>query len=550
MRLRTLLFLAFALVALTPLAVAVPLASRRMEETFGRELAARADAAALLAQSELDRLGADVVAAVEACAADPATEALATFLTEGSAPAANAMRSVAEGRPFSVLTLRDAAGITRSSAFLPARVGDAEPGLAKVPSSGPAVVVAVEVQRPEGVELRPALVAARPVEAGEEQVSVVGGRLLDDEVVARLAHLTGARIELVGPTVNPAHAGVAQGQVATRTLSLGAAELRISLGSAAFDETRAAFRRALLTAGGLGLLLALGAGLWLARAITRPVEALTAGARAVASGDLETRVPRGGRGEVGVLVDAFNRMTEDLGKTTRALVAAERTAAWEGVARSLAHELRNPLTPLQMSLETLLAARQAGDARFDALFAESAPAMLEEVERLRRTIDTFARFARLPAGSREPLDLTAWAAQALAVHAGHPRMAIRWEPGPALPIEGDRDQLAQLLHNLLKNADEAMPQGGPVRVRTRGDGAVALLEVEDGGPGIPPDERARVFDPGFTRKPEGWGLGLALAARIAAAHGGILEVEGSALGGALFRLRLPLSTSAAPAQPG
>jgi two-component system nitrogen regulation sensor histidine kinase NtrY len=550
MRLRTLLFLAFALVALTPLAVAVPLASRRMEFSFARELAARADAAALLAQSELERMGADVVSAVEACAADPATESLATLLTEGSAPPADAMRSVADGRPFSVLALRDAAGVTRSSAILPARVGDAEPGLAKLPSSGPAVVVAVEVQRPEGVELRPALVAARPVEAAPGQASVVGGRLLDDAVVARLAHLTGARIELVGATVNPATAGIAQGQVATRTVPLGAAEFRISLGSAAFDETRAAFRRALLTAGGLGLLLALGAGLFLARAITRPVEALTAGVRAVAAGALDTRVPPGGRGEVGVLVDAFNRMTEDLGRTTRALVAAERTAAWEGVARSLAHELRNPLTPLQMSLETLLAARKTRDARFDALFAESAPAMLEEVERLRRTIDAFARFARLPAGPRESLDLTAWAAQALAVHAGHPRLALRWEPGPALPVEGDRDQLAQLLHNLLKNADEAMPQGGPVTVRTRLDGEVALLEVEDGGPGIPSDERAQVFDPGFTRKPEGWGLGLALAARIAAAHGGTLEVDGSALGGALLRLRLPLSTSSPPAQPG
>ncbi len=100
-----------------------------------------------------------------------------------------------------------------------------------------------------------------------------------------------------------------------------------------------------------------------------------------------------------MLVDAFNRMTEDLGHATRALRAAEQAAAWEGVARSLAHELRNPLTPLQMSLETLLAARKARDPRFEALFVESAPAMLEEVERLRRTIDAFARFARLPGGA-------------------------------------------------------------------------------------------------------------------------------------------------------
>src|SRR5262245_8087371 len=112
MRLRTLLFLAFALVALTPLAVAVPLASRRMEETFGRELSARADAAALLATSELERLGADVVSALEGCAVDPATESLAQQVVQGAAPPADAMRAVAEGRPLEVLALRDAAGVT------------------------------------------------------------------------------------------------------------------------------------------------------------------------------------------------------------------------------------------------------------------------------------------------------------------------------------------------------------------------------------------------------------------------------------------------------
>ena len=131
-----------------------------------------------------------------------------------------------------------------------------------------------------------------------------------------------------------------------------------------------------------------------------------------------------------MLVDAFNRMTEDLGHATRALRAAEQAAAWEGVARSLAHELRNPLTPLQMSLETLLAARRARDPRFEALFVESAPAMLEEVERLRRTIDAFARFARLPAARLEPLDLTSWTDQTLALAAARPGVTLRWEPGP------------------------------------------------------------------------------------------------------------------------
>jgi nitrogen fixation/metabolism regulation signal transduction histidine kinase len=538
LRLRTLLLLAFAVLALLPLVVTVPFASRRIEQTFARELSARADAAAALATAELDRLGGVVDQAVTACATDPLTESVALQLETGVPPAADAMRGVAEGRQLSVLTLRDASGVSRSSAFLPARVGDVEPGLATVQVGAPPVVVPVEVQRPDGVQLRPALVAARAVEAAHGTVTLVGGQVLDGAWADRLARLTGARVELQGPALVPAIAGVAEGRTVRRVLPLGAAELTLAVGSAAVDETRATLLRALLTAGALGLGLALVAGFLLARGITRPVEALTAGVRSVAGGALDTRVPAAGSGEVRVLVDAFNRMTEDLGHATRALRAAEQAAAWEGVARSLAHELRNPLTPLQMSLETLLAARKARDPRFEALFVESAPAMLEEVERLRRTIDAFARFARMPAAQLEPLELTGWTEQALGI-AGARSMSLRWEPGPPLPVQADRDQLAQLLHNLLKNAEEAMAPGGQVTVRTRADGDRALLEVEDTGPGIPAEDRARVLEPGVTSKASGSGLGLALGARIAQGHGGSLEVDAGATGGALLRLRIP-----------
>ncbi|MGZ3480223.1 MAG: ATP-binding protein [Myxococcaceae bacterium] len=550
LRLRTLLLLAFAVLALLPLVVTVPFASRRIEQTFARELSARADAAAALATAELDRLGAVVDQAVTACATDPFTESVALQLETGVPPAADAMRGVAEGRQLSVLTLRDPSGVTRSSAFLPARVGDVEPGLAAVQVGAPPVVVPVEVQRPDGVQLRPALVAARAVEAAHGTVTLVGGQVLDGAWADRLARLTGARVELQGPGLVPAVAGVADGRTVRRVLPLGAAELTLGVGSAAVDETRATLLRALLTAGALGLGLALVAGFLLARGITRPVEALTEGVRSVAGGALDTRVPAAGSGEVRVLVDAFNRMTEDLGHATRALRAAEQAAAWEGVARSLAHELRNPLTPLQMSLETLLAARKARDPRFEALFVESAPAMLEEVERLRRTIDGFARFARMPAAQLEPLELTSWTEQALGIAGARPSVSLRWEPGPPLPVQADRDQLAQLLHNLLKNAEEAMASGGQVTVRTRADGDRALLEVEDTGPGIPTEERARVLEPGVTSKASGSGLGLALGARIAQGHGGSLEVDAGATGGALLRLRIPRAGPADAASRG
>ena len=193
-----------------------------------------------------------------ACAADPATESVALQLESGLPPPADAMRAVAEGRPLTVLTLRDASGVSRSSAFLPARVGDVEPGLSAVSPGEAPVVVPVEVQNAEGVQLRPALVAARPVEATHGAATLVGGQVLDDAWVSRLARLTGARVELQGQGLTPAAAGSAEGRTVRRALPLGPAELTLAVGSAAVDETRATLLRALLTAGGLGLLLALG----------------------------------------------------------------------------------------------------------------------------------------------------------------------------------------------------------------------------------------------------------------------------------------------------
>ena len=485
LRLRTLLLLAFAVLALLPLVVTVPFASRRIEQTFARELSARADAAAALATAELDRLGGVVDQAVTACATDPLTESVALQLETGVPPAADAMRGVAEGRQLSVLTLRDASGVSRSSAFLPARVGDVEPGLATVQVGAPPVVVPVEVQRPDGVQLRPALVAARAVEAAHGTVTLVGGQVLDGAWADRLARLTGARVELQGPALVPAIAGVAEGRTVRRVLPLGAAELTLAVGSAAVDETRATLLRALLTAGALGLGLALVAGFLLARGITRPVEALTAGVRSVAGGALDTRVPAAGSGEVRVLVDAFNRMTEDLGHATRALRAAEQAAAWEGVARSLAHELRNPLTPLQMSLETLLAARRARDPRFEALFVESAPAMLEEVERLRRTIDAFARFARMPAAQLEPLELTGWTEQALGIAGARQHVAaLGARPTAAGPgRSGSARPAAPQLAEERRGGDDARRAGDGPDARRRRPG------VARGGGHRPRDPR-------------------------------------------------------------
>jgi two-component system nitrogen regulation sensor histidine kinase NtrY len=320
-----------------------------------------------------------------------------------------------------------------------------------------------------------------------------------------------------------------------------AAEVRLVFSRAALLEAEQGVTVAFLLLAALGLGFAVLLGLVVSRRITRPVEALTEGARRVAEGAREVQVTALATGEVGELVRAFNHMTSELHSTTDRLVASERIAAWQEVARRLAHEIKNPLTPIQMSLETLLAAQSAQDARFPALFRDSAAVVLEEVDRLRRIVDEFSRFARLPKPQLSSVDLGELAQSVLSLYATPPQGILLLPTlQTGVVARADRDQLTQVLVNLVKNAEEALKdKGGQVRVRVKGTETDAIVEVEDTGPGIPPEHRARIFEPYFTTKEGGTGLGLAIAARILQEHGGKLEVGGEPGQGARFSVVLP-----------
>jgi nitrogen fixation/metabolism regulation signal transduction histidine kinase len=270
----------------------------------------------------------------------------------------------------------------------------------------------------------------------------------------------------------------------------------------------------------------------------------------VAGGDLAARVGVAARGEVGELVVAFDAMTEELGRSRARLAAAERVAAWREVARALAHELKNPLTPIAMSVELLRDARARPD--FPEILDESTRAIGEEVRRLKRIVDEFSRFARLPAPelrAEPPEELV----QALLALFPAPPSGVRIlrEVAPGLPpVRADRDQVLQVLHNLVKNGLEAMPDGGTLRVSARREGEAVLFAVADTGPGVAPEDQARIFEPYVTTKAGGTGLGLAIAERIAQEHGGRLELASPPGAGATFTLRLPVAGPASgPASP-
>ncbi len=231
---------------------------------------------------------------------------------------------------------------------------------------------------------------------------------------------------------------------------------------------------------------------------------------------------------------------------TTALVKAERAAAWEEAARRMAHEIKNPLTPIRLAAERMRrrARRETGEEPEEALrtvVEEGATTIVEEVGTLAALVDAFQRFARLPEAQLAPCDLAAVVGQVVKLYAGtKPGVRVVSEVGGELPpVRADAEQVKRALINLVDNAVAATPRGGTVTVDARVEDGHARLVVADDGPGIPEAARARVFDASYSTKPRGSGLGLAITARIAAEHAGRVSVEENEPRGCRFVFEWP-----------
>jgi nitrogen fixation/metabolism regulation signal transduction histidine kinase len=283
----------------------------------------------------------------------------------------------------------------------------------------------------------------------------------------------------------------------------------------------------------------------LARSLGRPISELAAEARKVASG--QARPLRiGGPTEIAELARAFDAMLSDLEATRRRLSASTRAAAWREVARRVAHEIKNPLAPIRAAVETLRRLRARDDPEFDGYFDEATRTVLNEVHRIANIVTEFTRFARLPPPRPAPVDLVELARQVVRLHdaaaAGGARVSLTVEGDPP-PVLADRDQIVQVVTNLVQNALEAVAgdSDGDVRVTLASSPPHVTVTVRDNGPGISPDIAPRLFEPYATTKAQGTGLGLAIAQRIAIEHDGELSyvAELGTPGGATFRLTLP-----------
>jgi signal transduction histidine kinase len=310
----------------------------------------------------------------------------------------------------------------------------------------------------------------------------------------------------------------------------------------AIDRWKSVTGRAMLATGFLVAVVAGLIGLVLTRVVARPVNEMVRAMDAVAEGREDYDFPSVRGDEFGPLVASFSRMRTALTREQDRVRAAERVAAWREAARRVAHEIKNPLVPIRLTMENMIKARLKGSDRFDPVFEEGTRAVLEEVTRLGRIVDTFSELARMPAPETRPIDLDQVLDPVVALFRAEENLRIVRVPadGPIL-VEGDPDLLGQAIRNILSNCREAIGEaGGEIVVRTALDLTDAVIVVEDTGPGLPAEVLDRIFDPYFTTREGGTGLGMAITQRILTEHGGSIQVENRAEGGARFTLRVPI----------
>jgi two-component system, NtrC family, nitrogen regulation sensor histidine kinase NtrY len=549
-------------------------------------------------QDVFHRQGEEVTRRVEAIAASDSVNRMAAGLGSTSADASgyfDLARSMAESHQLDFLEFLDAKGIIISSAQWPAKFGYPEPDFDSLSLPQPNAFLKFE---PLEDSAALGLFAERTVQIGEHFVYVLGGRRLDKNFLSALDLPAEMRVllyqnrgdnfspdllvdpgvrgnlpagsrpagqlsqlvraveqykqEVAGPvdwSSEPAdeemfHAIPLEGLGKNRPL-LGI--LLVGNSRRSYIELQRHIRAAALLVGGGGIVLAILLSSWAAARVTRPVEQLAKAARAVAAGKWETRVEVPGGDELSELAESFNRMTAELLNQKERLVQAERVAAWRELARRLAHELKNPLFPLQLTVENLMRTRAHSPDQFDEVFRESSRTLLDEISNLKAIIGRFSEFSKMPQPHLQSVrlnEVVLGVAQLFQAQLAAPQrstIVLKVELDENLgSIAADPELLHRALSNLVLNAMDAMSGGGTLTLRTQRADPRIIIEVSDTGSGLTREECERLFTPYYTSKQHGTGLGLAIVQSVIADHEGRISVRSEPGHGTTFIIELPV----------
>ena len=578
MMFRTRLLLIFAIAVAAAVGMVELVVSSRARESFESNEAHRVNAIVKQFDQEFKRRGEEIVRTVEGIAASGTARDIA--ISPEARDYVEQASALASTNRLDLLELVAGDGAFVSSAQWPARVGYKEDWLTSEPDWQSRGAFLKREELADGVTL--ALIAVRELVYEDRKLYVAGGRTLDREFIASLVPPEGMRVLLyrnLEPVFTPAELIGASGPVASSallrplververqrhevlgTLGKGAAAETfhalplngdqnnllgvLLIGSSRRDlvELEASMLRTAVVVAVTGILLAIVLSWWATARITRPVQRLAESAGRVAAGNWGATVEVSSRDEIGQLARAFNRMTHELVEQRERLVQAERVAAWRELARRLAHELKNPLFPLQITVENMQRARASRPEQFDEVFREGTSTLLAELSNLKQIIGRFSDFAKMPAPEMQPVNLNDLAAETMRLFEAQLskariRAAAQLDPG-LRPVQADAEQMTRVLRNLVLNAVDAMPEGGTLTVRTMALGGGARLEVSDTGQGLTPEECERLFTPYYTTKTHGTGLGLAIVQSVVSDHKGRISVESRKGHGTTFRIDL------------
>ncbi|MBZ5567022.1 MAG: HAMP domain-containing protein [Acidobacteriia bacterium] len=600
MSFRRRLLIALALIVLVTVGGVSTVVSLRTRRAFEGADVERSDALVAQFRREFTRRGDEVVRRVEAIAAGDTVSRMALDLSHGSDTSAyvTEAKAVADSHQLDLLEFVASDGTIISSAQWPARFGYKEDIAPDLPSKGAVLRL---VPLPDDATL--GLVAARTVSIGDKPLFVLGGQRLDREFISSLTLPAGMRAllyrnlqpgfsaqSLIGPAGAVDNADrlvplitrvqqhkhdadeVVQWSADTAdSESFHAIPLKgendallgvLLIGSSrrGLIELQRHIGAFALIVGGIGILLAILLSGWVAARVTQPIERLAEAAREVAAGHWETQVEVASHDEIGQLAESFNSMTHQLVEQHDRAMQAERVAAWRELARRLAHELKNPLFPLQITVENLLRSRNSTE--FDEVFRESTATLLAELGNLKAIVGRFSDFSKMPQPQLQPVNLNEIIRQVLKLHEAQlrvgqshgsetratqdlPRVVIAVELDESLDtVAADPDLLHRALSNLVLNALDAMPEGGTITVRTSTTPEHVRIEVSDTGSGLTREECERLFTPYYTTKRHGTGLGLAIVQSVVSDHRGSISVNSTPGKGATFRIDLPRASSA------
>jgi two-component system nitrogen regulation sensor histidine kinase NtrY len=587
----------FSVAAITGLVLAVT------RHAFEKSEEERTAALVAQFQREFNRQGEDIARRVTAIAASEPLNRMATALNGPGADASgyfDLAKTLAENHQLDFLELVDSRGVIISSAQWLAKFGYPINGFDNLAAANDQNAFLMQEELPDSTTL--GVFAVRSPPGAEHPIYVIGGRRLDKSFLSAIDLPVGMRALLyqnrgdhfstdwlldpssatsASDRYRPSGKFAAVVEVVRQSHQEMSAKIQWSSDQAddelfravplwgvgkdhpllgillignsqrSYVELKRHIADSALLAGGGGIVLAILLSSWVAARVTRPVEQLAHAAQEVAAGNWNTRVEIAGRDEVSQLAGAFNSMTAELLTQKERLVQTERVAAWRELARRLAHELKNPLFPLQLTVENLIRARTQSPQEFDEVFGESAHTLLAEISNLKTIVGRFSEFSKMPQPQLQAVQINeilrnvVQLFQAQLTAPGRSPIECKLDLNENMgPVAADPELLHRAFSNLVLNAMDAMPSGGTLTLRSRRSDGRVIAEVSDTGTGLTREECERIFTPYYTSKQHGTGLGLAIVQSVVSDHGGRIGVQSEPGRGTTFVIELPQNTEA------